>query len=83
MKNKQLTHRAMELLEEMISIPAPSSMESARCKFLRNKIRGLLREEGLEDKVIMSEIKDNILLYYPVPGKKTLVVVLQAFSLKQ
>ena len=74
MKNKQLTHRAMELLEEMISIPAPSSMESARCKFLRNKIRGLLREEGLEDKVIMSEIKDNILLYYPVPGKKTLML---------
>ena len=59
------------MLEEMISIPAPSTREEARSAFLREKIRSYLKDEGLEGKVIMVSVKNNILLYHPSEGKKT------------
>lgn len=74
MKSKKLDSRAISLLEEMVSIPAPSSQEEARSAFLRKKIKAVLKEEGLEDKVIMAGIKNNIILYSPAESKKTLLM---------
>ena len=74
MKSKELSCRAIALLEEMVSIPAPSSQEEARSIFLRKKIRSCLKEEGLEEKVTVAGIKNNILLYSPSQGKKTLLM---------
>lgn len=74
MKNKELTLRAISLLEEMISIPAPSTKEEARSTFLRKKIHGILMDEGLVDKVFEAQVKNNILLYSPDKGKKTLLM---------
>ena len=74
MKNNKLVNRALSLLEEVISIPAPSTREEARSAFLREKIRSYLKDEGLEGKIIMVSVKNNILLYHPSEGKKTLLL---------
>ena len=74
MKNNALVQRALSLLEEMISIPAPSGKEEARCDFLEKKTRSLLKEENLEDKVKLLRIKNNIVLFRPREGKKTVLL---------
>ena len=74
MKSKDLACRAITLLEEMISVPAPSTREEARSTFLGKKILSILKEEGLENKVITAFIKNNILLYCPSEGKETLLM---------
>ena len=74
MKNNALVQRALALLEEMISIPARSGKEEARCDFLEKKTRSLLKEENLEDKVKLLRIKNNIVLFRPREGKKTVLL---------
>ena len=58
----------------MVSIPAPSTREEARSAFLRKKILSCLKDEGLEEKVTVAGIKNNILLYSPSQGKNNLLM---------
>lgn len=74
MKGKEQVSRALSLLEEIIAIPAPSGKEEARSSFLMEKIASILKDEGLEDKVKTARVKNNIILFCPAQGKKTVLL---------
>ena len=59
----------LKLLEQMLAIPAVSSMESNRCSFLYSHIKQLVKEENLEKRVLCKRVKNNIILYAQRCGK--------------
>ena len=64
-----MVKRMLKLLEQMLTIPAVSSLESNRCNFLYSRIKQLVKEENLEDHILCKRVKNNIILYAQRRGK--------------
>lgn len=69
-----LSEKALDLLRQIVAIPAPSSHESKRCQFLYKWVKKFLKESALSHKASCSRSGNNILLYAPRGGKKSLLM---------
>lgn len=83
MNCKELSNRAIDILEGMIPIPALSFHEKERSKYLWERISAFIKE-GKQSKdcptaqafkaITVRKVNDNILLYSPKKGRKLLLM---------